>query len=303
MRYVLLGLFGLAIATAVALWVVTAPRPAFTESMAAELEKPGEPARGKVVFDAGGCASCHASPGQTDRHRLGGGLALGSPFGTFHVPNISPDRQDGIGAWRTLDLANALMSGVSPKHQHYYPALPYTDYAHMRVEDARDLMAYLRTLPPVSGRAPPHELAFPLSVRRFVGLWKLLYLDRSPVKNDPAQSPEWNRGLYLVTALDHCGACHSSRNLIGGVEPKTLFAGGPDQDGVGFVPNITPAGIGHWAAADLRRALTTGLTPGDRPLGSTMAEVVTDVASLPGDDQQAIVTYIRSLPSRPTPSP
>jgi hypothetical protein len=90
------------------------------------------------MFDAGGCATCHASPGQTDRQRLGGGLALASPFGTFHVPNISPDPNDGIGRWRTIDLANALVSGVSPDGRHYYPALPYVDYAHMQVADVRD---------------------------------------------------------------------------------------------------------------------------------------------------------------------
>jgi hypothetical protein len=86
--------------------------------------------------------------------RLGGGLALGNSFGTFFPPNISPDPHDGIGRWRTIDLANALMSGVSPGGRHYYPALPYTTYAHMRVEDVRDLMAYLRTLPPVQRRTP-----------------------------------------------------------------------------------------------------------------------------------------------------
>ncbi len=57
-------------------------------------------ANGQTTFNAGGCSSCHAVPGQSDRTRLGGGLALPSPFGTFYVPNISPDPNDGIAAGR-----------------------------------------------------------------------------------------------------------------------------------------------------------------------------------------------------------
>ena len=284
-------------------WFVSMPAPAFPESAAADLERPGDAGRGRIIFDAGGCASCHATPGQPDRHRLGGGLALASQFGTFHPPNISPDPDYGIGRWRTIDLANALMSGVSPFGRHYYPALPYVDYAHMSIEDVRDLMAYLRTLQPVKDKPPPHELPFPMTIRRLVGFWKLLYLDRSPIEPDPTRDTDWNRGHYLVEALGHCAECHSSRNIAGGIKPRTRYAGGADQENVGFVPNITPAGIGHWSRDDLEHALTTGLTPGERVLGSTMADIVTDIAGLPESDQRAIAAYIKSLPPRPTPAP
>src|ERR1700704_3943078 len=116
-------------------WMIAAPRPAFPHDGDAVLNAPGDPVHGRDVFNASDCASCHASPGQPDRLRLGGGLALASPIGVFHVPNISPDPVDGIGAWRTVDLANALMSGVSPDRRHYFPALPYTSYVRMRTED------------------------------------------------------------------------------------------------------------------------------------------------------------------------
>jgi MYXO-CTERM domain-containing protein len=255
------------------------------------------------VFDAAGCASCHASPGQDDRNRLGGGLALASLFGIFRVPNISSDPNDGIGRWRTIDLANALMSGVSPDRRHYYPALPYVNYTHMRVEDLRDLMAYLKTLPAVRGKPPPHELHFPFNIRRLVGLWKWLYFDRGPIPDDPKQSAAWNRGRYLVDALGHCAECHSSRNLAGSIKESTRFAGGPDQEGVGYVPNITPGGIGDWSEDDIIRALTEGRTPQGHVIGSTMADVVTNIAALPVEDRRAIATYLKSLPKRPTPAP
>jgi mono/diheme cytochrome c family protein len=98
----------------VAVWAITEPRPAFLKDADAALDQAGDPAKGRLIFAAGDCASCHASPGQPDRLRLGGGLALASPYGMFRVPNISIDPVDGIGAWRTVDLANALFSGVAP---------------------------------------------------------------------------------------------------------------------------------------------------------------------------------------------
>jgi mono/diheme cytochrome c family protein len=283
------------------MWVLTIPRPAFSAAQAMALEQGGDAARGKVIFEAGDCASCHVSPGQPDRLRLGGGLALGSPFGTFFPPNISPDPRDGIGAWRTIDLANALMSGVSPEGRHYYPALPYTSYAHMRIGDVRDLMAYLRTLPAVQGRAPPHDLPFPFSIRRLVGFWKLLYLDRAPIEPDPTHDATWNRGHYLVAAVSHCAECHSARNLLNAIKESSRYAGGYDQEGAGYVPNITPEGVGNWSRDDIVKMLTDGHTPKLRPVGSSMADVVTNTASLPLADREAIATYILSLPARHSP--
>src|SRR5436305_13259242 len=134
----------------VAVWTITEPRPAFSKDADAALDQAGDPAKGRLVFAAGDCASCHASPGQPDRLRLGGGLALASPYGTFRVPNISSDRKDGIGAWRTVDLANAMRSGVSPDNSHYYPALPYGSYTHMPAADVAARMPVLRTLPAVA---------------------------------------------------------------------------------------------------------------------------------------------------------
>ena len=299
--HVAVALVTLAATAAAAAWVLTKPRPAFDAIQAAALEHGVDAERGKVIFEAGDCASCHASPGQPDRLRLGGGLALGSPFGTFFPPNISPDPSDGIGRWRTIDLANALMSGVSPDGQHYYPALPYTSYAHMRVQDVKDLMAYLRTLPQVQGRPPQHDLPFPFSIRRLIGFWKLLYLDRRPIGSDPARDPEWNRGRYLVEAVTHCAECHSARNLANAIVESSRFAGGYDQEGAGYVPNITPFGIGHWSRADMVRVLTDGHTPESRQIGSSMADVVSNTADLPLADREAIATYILALPARHSP--
>lgn len=285
-----------------AAWLLSAPKPAFPLHSKAVAEN-GNAERGRLIFAAGDCASCHASPGQSDRTHLGGGLALASPYGTFRAPNISQDPVDGIGKWSATDLANALLSGVSPSGQHYYPAFPYTSYAHMRPEDVPDLMAYLRTLPAVSGRAPAHELALPFRVRRVVGLWKLLFFNRDPITDDHSHDAAWNRGRYLVESLAHCAECHSTRNAMGAVKTKTRYAGATDPEDVGYIPNITPTRIGDWSADDVARMLLSGDTPNHGRVGSSMADVVTNTAMLPAEDRLAIATYIKSLPARPTEKP
>jgi mono/diheme cytochrome c family protein len=288
---------------AVAAWAITVPRPAFPRDAEPPLDRQGDPAKGKLIFAAGDCASCHASPGQSDRLRLGGGLALASPYGTFRVPNISSDPVDGVGSWHTVDLANALLSGVSPDKSHYYPAFPYSSYAKMELGDVSDLMAYLRTLPAVSGKPPPHDLAFPFQIRRFVGFWKFLYFDRKPIVPDPNRGDAWNRGRYLAEAVAHCAECHSSRDIFGGIKPKTRFAGGKDPEGTGYIPNITPMRIGDWKQEHIAEVLKSGATPNHGRVGSSMADVVTNTAMLPQSDREAIAVYVKSLPSRDTPQP
>jgi mono/diheme cytochrome c family protein len=151
-------------------------------------------ANGLTTFNAGGCSSCHAVPGQPDRLRLGGGLAIPSPFGTFYAPNISSDPADGIGRWTEAEFVTAVVKGTSPAGVHYFPALPYPSYQHAKVEDVRDLFAYLKTLPAVSGKVRDHDVPFPLNVRRNIGIWKLLFLDGKPFAADTAPTGGWNRG-------------------------------------------------------------------------------------------------------------
>src|SRR3984893_13442197 len=248
-------------------------------------------ANGLATFNAGGCSSCHAVPGQPDRTRLGGGLAIPSPFGTFYAPNISPDPTDGIGRWREADFVNAVMRGISPEGTHYFPAFPYTSYHLAKVDDVRDLFAYLKTLPPVSGRVRDHDLPFPFNIRRLVGGWKLLFLRGGPYVPDPSQSTQWNRGAYLVNGPGHCAECHSPRNFLGGIIDSERFAGGPAPDGKGWVPNITPAGLGHWgddkiawSEKDIANFLDDGMNPAGDYAGGGMADVVANTSQLSAAD-------------------
>ncbi len=281
-------------AMAAAGWVLTAPRPVDPQTARA-VSEPGDPAAGKIVFFLAGCDSCHLSPGQSDPTRLGGGQELRSPFGSFFPPNISPDRADGIGAWSAVDFANALMAGVSRDGRHLYPALPYPSYARMSVKDVRDLFAFLRTVPPVSGRTPPDALAFPFSIRKAVGFWKLLYMPAiaQPLAEDPTDLE--SRGRYLVEGPGHCGECHSPRTFLGGVIASRRLTGAPLPDGKGKAPNITDGGLADWSESDIAYALSTGLTPSGDSLGGPMAAVVRNLAQVPEQDLAAIAHYLKTV--------
>jgi mono/diheme cytochrome c family protein len=253
-------------------------------------------ANGLTTFNAGGCSSCHAVPGQPDRLRLGGGLAIPSPFGTFYAPNISPDPADGIGRWTEAEFLRAVTRGISPAGFHYFPAFPYTSYAHAKVEDISDLFAYLKTLAPVSGKVRDHDVPFPFNIRRNVGIWKLLFMDDKPFVPDATHSSQWNRGAYLVNGLGHCAECHSPRNFLGGIVAAQRFAGGPDPEGEGWVPNITEKGIGDWSEKDIAYFLETGATPDNDTAGGSMARVIKNTSQLSGEDRAAIADYLKSLP-------
>jgi mono/diheme cytochrome c family protein len=294
--FILIGLAGFAVLTDQR---VVSPAPEIATLPAPDIEN------GKLLFAAGGCSSCHATPGQDDKLKLGGGLALGSPFGTFHAPNISPHTRDGIGNWGVKDFVDAMATGVSPAGQHYYPAFPYTSYRLMPPKALADLFAYIRTLAPVEGPAAGHELRFPFNIRRVVGGWKLLFFDGASFRPDPSRSEEWNRGAYLVNGPGHCAECHSNRNALGAIVQATRFAGGPDPEGKGWVPNITQAddGLAKWSKAEIAELLKTGFTPSFDSVGGKMAAVVRNTEQLSEADRLAMAEYLKSLPAVQGPKP
>lgn len=291
-RLIVLPLVLLAIGLSM-FWLATIPSTVPASALAPHVPNLDN---GKAMFYAGGCASCHATPGQDDKDRLGGGLPLKSPFGTFHAPNISPDPKDGIGGWNEAQFVTAMTKGTSPDGRHYYPSFPYTSYQRMTTADLRDLFAYMKTLPVVSGKVREHDVPFPYDIRRSLGGWKQLFLDGQPFKPDPAQSAEWNRGAYLVNGPGHCAECHSPRNVLGGIDQAKRFAGGPDLEGQGWVPNITQKGLSNWSERDIVRLLENGELPDGDSVGGAMTPVVRNTAQLSPTDREAMAIYLKSLP-------
>ena len=276
-------------------WFVTAPESLTSADLP---DHTPDPVAGERVFNAGGCASCHAAPDAKDEARLvlSGGLELKTDFGSFFVPNISPEQNVGIGRWSMAQFATAMIKGTSPDGRHYFPSFPYGSYTRMRMEDVMDLKAYLDTLPASFNVAPPHQLSFPYNIRRGVGVWKWRYLNAAPVR-PPATDEMAARGQYLVEGPGHCGECHTSRDFLGGLILDKWLGGAPNPEGKGRIPNITPHETGlTWSADDIAYYLETGFTPDFDSAGGAMASVVRNTSQLPPEDRQAIAAYLKSVP-------
>ena len=292
-----LAVFG--VVAAAAGWFLTKPEP----WPASHWEGLGEAdiANGALVFSAGGCVSCHAAPGAEGDAKLvlAGGLPLKSPFGTFHVPNISPDETAGIGGWTLAQFGDAMTRGVGKSGEHLYPSFPYGSYARLTAKDVNDLFGYIRTLPTSANVAPSHDLPFPFNIRLSLGGWKLLFFTDKPRVTVDTSDPKIARGQYLVEGPGHCGECHTPRNALGGFESGQWLAGAPNPEGEGSIPNITPGSksIGTWSAGDIASYLETGFTPDFDSVGGSMVEVQKNMAKLPATDREAIAAYLKAIPA------
>jgi mono/diheme cytochrome c family protein len=272
--------------------LVLLSRPALAVSPDADLIK-----RGEYNLRAAGCISCHTRK-EDGSPLLAGGRAIESPFGIFYGPNITPDKETGIGNWSVDDLVRTLTEGRGPDGRHYYPALPYTSYTRMKREDIEAIWAYLQTVEPVRQENKPHELVWFARFRPALRFWNVLHLRPGEFVPRESESDEWNRGAYLVNAMAHCAECHSPRTRTGGLDPSRLFAGQRLPDG-GSIPNITPdrdTGIGRWSGRHIVRYLQMGMDPDGDFAGGSMADVVEHGTShLSGEDLRAMAVYLMSL--------
>lgn len=272
-----------------AFWLFSRPNPIGEDAIPSHSP---DPVNGERVFHAAGCASCHGES-------LAGGLEMVTDRGVFRVPNITPDPETGIGRWNSLDFVNAMQRGLSPRGSHYYPAFPYTSYSRIKIEDVLDLKAWIDSFAPVENSVGGHDLRFPFSIRRGVGLWKKRYLNPEPVVEIESPNESFERGRYLVEALGHCAECHTPRDFFGAVDPDRWMAGAPYPGGEGAVPNITPGndGIGDWSERDISYYLESGFTPDFDTVGGSMVEVQENMARLRAADLEAIAAYLKAIPA------
>lgn len=257
--------------------------------------------RGRYLAVAASCETCHTAEGGQP---FAGGRALKTPFGTFYTPNITPDPETGIGRWSEAQFLRALREGVRPDGANFYPAFPYTSFTKLSDADALAIRAYLSSIPAVRQTSRPHELSFPYSWRFLLTVWKWLFFDPGRFRPMPGRSAEENRGAYLVTAVVHCGECHTPRNSFGAMDNDRFLAGNPVGPDGKPVPNITPdpkAGIGNWSEDDIVQVLTDGRTPAFDEVAGSMAEVVRSTARLSEADRRAIAAYLQSVPPVPGP--
>lgn len=263
---------------------------------AAQAADPAAVARGKYLFDASDCSGCHAGNGTSKDPS--GGLGLDTPFGTFRAPNITPDRQYGIGSWSQAEFQRALRKGVGKHGQYLFPVFPYTSFTRLTDQDAADIYAYLMTLPPVHAPNKPHEAKPPFGWRSLLVFWRTMFFDEGVRPPDATKSAQWNRGDYLVHAVGHCGECHTPRNALGAMKQSMAFSGnvgGPDGQNAPNITSDVATGIGDWSVADIQNLLKTGMTPDSDLVGSGMKAVVRGTSKLTDADRHAMAVYIKSL--------
>ncbi len=260
---------------------------------------PSPARRGEVVFRAAGGCGCHTDY-ERDGPRLAGGKPIKTPFGTFYGTNITPDPEHGLGKWNEADFLRAMTEGQAPDGSHYFPVFPYPSFTRMTRGDLSDLWAYLRTVKPVPRANRPHDVPPPFRWRFGAAVWKALFFRPGPFRPEPGHPAQWSRGAYLVTAVGHCGECHTPRRLSGAPKANMFLAGSLDGPEGQLAPNITPhraTGIGDWSDADLIWFLQTGGYPDGEQAEGLMAEVIEHGYGELGEaDLRAILVYLKSLP-------
>ena len=262
--------------------------------VASALTPAAQVARGAYLAKAGDCMACHTTRGGA---AYAGGRALQTPFGSVLSPNITSDKETGIGAWSADDFWRALHNGKSKDGRMLYPAFPYTNYTKIKREDADALYAFFQTVPAQKQANRPHELRFPYNQQIALAAWRALYFTPAVYREQNAQSVEWNRGAYLVQGLGHCSACHSSRNSLGGTDEG--LSGGLIPVLGWYAPSLTSdaeAGLGDWDTGHIVQLLKTGVSPRATVFGP-MAEVVREsLQYLDDSDVSAMAVYLKALP-------
>ena len=244
--------------------------------------------RGEYMVYAGGCISCHQGTDGTPG--LSGGLALESDFGTFYVPNITPDSETGIGGWSGRDFLLALKHGRDADWEFFFPAFPYRSYAGMTDADVLDVGAYLMAQEAVVKEVPDHELVPWLTSWMMPG-WNLLADFLQPGLTMPAD-PVQARGAYLVRHLGHCGECHTPRNELGITDLNNELAGAVVGDKT--IEAINQAALADWSEEDIVLLLLLGVKPDGEYVGGEMADVIDhNTSRLTQADQQAIAAFLK----------
>ena len=269
-----------------------APFPALAEPAPPEVV-----AHGKSLVEASDCASCHTADPQRP---FAGGKRIDTPFGAVYSPNLTPDRETGIGGWSDADFVRALRFGVAPDGSRYYPAFPYPYFTKFTRGDILAIRAYLSTLTPFRNEEPPPALRFPLNFRVVMRVWNYFFFKPGILEPDQQKDIDWNRGRYLVEGAGHCGACHPPKNMFGADRRGQTFAGG--RVGDWFAPRLDGAarsGLKSWSVDDIVEYLQSGRNARSHADG-LMAEVVVNSTSKISDgDARAIAVYLKSLPAGP----
>jgi mono/diheme cytochrome c family protein len=284
------------------------PAPPAQEQTQAPAQAPVDPkieqvTRGQYLAAVGDCYACHTLRGSPD---YAGGLEIPTPFGRLFTPNITPDKEHGIGNWSADDFWQAMHEGKSKDGSFLYPAFPYTNYTKVTREDSDAIYAYLMSLKPVKLKSREHDMRFPYNQRQLLAGWRTLYFKRGVYTEDPKQSKEWNRGAYLVEGLGHCNACHATRNVLGAITKDDDYSGGliPVQNW--YAPSLTSSretGLGDWEIREIVDLLRTGVSERGAVFGPMAAVVQHSLQEMSMVDLTAMATYLKAQVEKQAPEP
>ncbi len=256
--------------------------------------------RGRYLTAVADCEACHTDPAHPEQ-KFAGGRILQTPFGELATPNITPDRDTGIGNWSDAQLDAAVRHGVRADGKRLYPAMPYVYYTRMSADDVRAIGAYLQTLTSVHNAVNVNRLPFPFSIRAIMWIWDALFFSPGDFKPDPSQSTQWNRGAFLVQGPGHCAACHTPKNFLGADKHGMAFSGYATQGW--FSPDLTEnaaQGIADWSAEDIARYLKSGHNRYAAASGPMAEEVSYSSSQMTDTDLRAIAQYLKTLPGQAT---
>jgi len=267
--------------------------------------------RGEYLVKAGDCAACHTNTAEKGPI-FAGRLAMPTPFGTIYTPNITPDKETGIGGWTDEQFIKAMREGISPQGHYYYPAFPFYYFNKVSTEDLKAIKAYLDNIPAVKQKNLENDMAWPFNYRIFQLGWRILFFNREntgPMPADPNQTAQWNRGAYLTGGLGHCAMCHSpsyhliSKELPLGAPMSTYSLTGAKVQGY-LAPNITSLNFGNVSEQDIIDVFKKDKMVGGGHIEGPMLEVNKDSLSYLTDaDLAAIAHYLKTVKSQLPPKP
>jgi cytochrome c5 len=256
---------------------------------------------GEYLAKAGDCIACHTTPGGA---AFAGGLAMETPFGTIFSPNITPDKNTGIGTWTDAEFDKAVRQGIAPDGSFYFPVFPYPYFNKLSKQDVLDIRAYLNSIPAVKQANKPLDMPFPFRWRQLQSFWRFMFFDfhKGQYVNDNRRAPDWNRGAYLVQGLGHCSMCHSPLNPLGAPILKYEFAGGFIE---GYrAPNISASGLKDIPTQQVLDVfLKDKLIHGGDVQGPMLQVNHDSLRYMSVEDLNAIVTYLRTVNSKVPPAP
>ncbi len=253
--------------------------------------------RGRYLVTLGDCAACHTVD---PKKPLAGGLYMNTPFGTIPTPNLTPDKETGLGNWTDDQFYRALHEGIDNEGHNLYPAFPYEWFTHVTKDDVLAIKAYLFSLQPIHAPRKPLHMVFPFNVRAAIGPWNALYFKPATFQPDSGKSAEWNRGAYLAEGLGHCSDCHTPKNVA--LAPITSQAYAGNRIDNWYAPNLTSdqkEGLGAWSENDIVQYLKTGQARGKTVAIGPMSQTIHESTSKWTDaDLHAIAIYIKAIPAK-----